>query len=51
MVNLFIRSFKHEGQVPKAIQPEIPFNDSEGALKLLRNREYVGSNPTMGTIG
>lgn len=26
----------------------IPFNDSEGTLKLLRNREYVGSSPTMG---
>ena len=50
MASLFIRPFKHEWQVPKAIQPEVPFNDSEGTLKLLRNREYVGSNPTMGAI-
>ena len=49
MANLFIRPFENEWQVPKAVQPEIPFNDSEGTLKLLRNREYVGSNPTMGT--
>ena len=49
MANLFICPFKHEWQVPKAIQPEISFNDSEGALKLLRNRECVGSSPTMGT--
>ena len=49
MANLFIRPFQREWQAPKAIQPEILFNDSEGALKLLRNRECVASSPTMGT--
>ena len=50
MANLFICPFEHELESALAIVSEIPFNDSEGALKLLRNREYVGSSPTMGTI-
>ena len=36
MANLFICPFKHEWQVPKAIQPEIPFNDSEDILKRVK---------------
>lgn len=40
--------FEHELASALAIVSRIPFNDSEGTLKLLRNREYVGSSPTMG---
>ena len=50
MANLFICPFEYELASALAIASRIPFNDSEGALKLLRNREYVGSSPTMGTI-
>lgn len=49
MANLFIRPFEHEEVNCLRYNVEDSIQRFRRYLETLRNREYVGSNPTMGT--